>query len=599
MPLIKSPIRYHQPRKPSTLSVIWRMRTHLAFTLTPIILLPILFSFPQSQNEARCGYCVGIMAVYWVMEVIPLAVTALLPMVLYPLLGLMASDDVAQMYLPDISFLFIGGLMVAVAVQKCKLHNRVALFVLTTVPPQPCWIMLGFMLVTAFLSMWISNTATAALMVPIANSVIIELIKSNRRNQFTDSLLGEAVVEDRHNENSDGRRKSLGTFSTRDPTEILSKDEHQMAKGLLISVAFGANIGGTGTITGTPSNLVLLGQIKEIFPLADTDINFISWMVFALPLVTACLFMTWLTLVLIFFRKASKGHQTIKDKLRQKYDELPGLSFAEISVSICFLILLTLWITRDPYVVSGFGALFKTGHNFLKTFSYSPNKFRYVTDTTSAMLVAIILFAVPIQKPNFFGKTENIETLLDWKTVQAKFPWSVVLLLGGGFAMAAGVKESNLSYRVGEMMQLLQMFPVNVIMAICIFITIFLTNICSNTVTASIFIPIVAELAKSLEIHPLYFMIPTALASSMAFSLPVATPPNAIIFASGLLRVKDMLLAGTLATIECGLLAILFMMTWATYLFELDKFPLWAYTPAELVYRNHTLFDLLTNATAK
>lgn len=560
------------------------MRTHLAFTLTPIILLPILFSFPQSQNEARCGYCVGIMAVYWVMEVIPLAVTALLPMVLYPLLGLMASDDVAQMYLPDISFLFIGGLMVAVAVQKCKLHNRVALFVLTIVPPQPCWIMLGFMLVTAFLSMWISNTATAALMVPIANSVIIELIKSNRRNQFTDSLLGEAVVEDRHNENSDGRRKSLGTFSTRDPTEILSKDEHQMAKGLLISVAFGANIGGTGTITGTPSNLVLLGQIKEIFPLADTDINFISWMVFALPLVIACLFMTWLTLVLIFFRKASKGHQTIKDKLRQKYDELPGLSFAEISVSICFLILLTLWITRDPYVVSGFGALFKTG---------------YVTDTTSAMLVAIILFAVPIQKPNFFGKTENIETLLDWKTMQAKFPWSVVLLLGGGFAMAAGVKESNLSYRVGEMMQLLQMFPVNVIMAICIFITIFLTNICSNTVTASIFIPIVAELAKSLEIHPLYFMIPTALASSMAFSLPVATPPNAIIFASGLLRVKDMLLAGTLATIECGLLAILFMMTWATYLFELDKFPLWAYTPAELVYRNHTLFDLLTNATAK
>nr|CDP93121.1 BMA-NAC-1, isoform c [Brugia malayi] len=425
------------------------------------------------------------MAVYWVMEVIPLAVTALLPMVLYPLLGLMASDDVAQMYLPDISFLFIGGLMVAVAVQKCKLHNRVALFVLTIVPPQPC-------------CMWISNTATAALMVPIANSVIIELIKT-----LQDSLLGEAVVEDRHNENSDGRRKSLGTFSTRDPTEILSKDEHQMAKGLLISVAFGANIGGTGTITGTPSNLVLLGQIKEIFPLADTDINFISWMVFALPLVIACLFMTWLTLVLIFFRKASKG------------------------------------------------------------------------------------------------KTENIETLLDWKTMQAKFPWSVVLLLGGGFAMAAGVKESNLSYRVGEMMQLLQMFPVNVIMAICIFITIFLTNICSNTVTASIFIPIVAELAKSLEIHPLYFMIPTALASSMAFSLPVATPPNAIIFASGLLRVKDMLLAGTLATIECGLLAILFMMTWATYLFELDKFPLWAYTPAELVYRNHTLFDLLTNATAK
>uniref|UniRef100_A0A8R1TTG0 Uncharacterized protein n=1 Tax=Onchocerca volvulus TaxID=6282 RepID=A0A8R1TTG0_ONCVO len=588
----------------SILSVLWNMRTYLVLTLTPVILLPILFSFPQNQNEAKCGYCVGIMAIYWVMEVLPLAVTALLPLVLYPLLGLMKSDDVAKMYLSDASILFIGGLMIAVAVQKCKLHNRVALFVLSIVPPQPCWIMLGFMLITAFLSMWISNTATAALMLPIAKSVIIELVNSNRRNEFS-----------KHNENSDGRRKSLGTISTRDPTEILSKDEHLMAKGLLISVAFGANIGGIGTITGTPSNLVLMGQIKEIFPLADTGINFISWMVFALPFVITCLLITWLTLVLIFFRNASKGHTAIKDTLRQKYDELPNLSFAEVGVSICFLILLTLWIMRDPHVVPGFGTFFKKRHDillkvsrliFFKSsaivflpFSHNCKKFRYVTDATSAILVAIILFAIPNQKLDFSGKSKNIETLLDWKTVQAKFPWSVVLLLGGGFAIAAGVKESNLSYRIGETMQLLQIFPVNVIMAICIFITIFLTNICSNTVTASIFIPIVAELAKSLEIHPLYFMIPTTLASSMAFTLPVATPPNSIVFASGLLRVTDMLFAGILATIECGLLAILFMITWANYLFELDKVPLWAYTPAELIYRNHTLFDLLANGTVK
>ncbi|OZC07307.1 hypothetical protein X798_05673 [Onchocerca flexuosa] len=559
---LKSQIRYQRPESTSILSVLWNMRTYLVLILTPIILSPILFSFPQSQNEAKCGYCVIIMAIYWVMEVLPLAVTALLPLILYPLLGLMKSDEVAHMYLSDASILFIGGLMIAVAVQKCKLHNRVALFVLTIVPPQPCWIMLGFMLITAFLSMWISNTATTALMVPIANSVIIELVNSNRRNEFSDALAGEALIEEKHNENSDGRRKSLGTISTRDPTEILSKDEHLMAKGLLISIAFGANIGGIATITGTPSNLVLMGQIKEIFPLADTGINFISWMVFALPFAITCLLITWLTLVLIFFRNASKGHTAIKDTLRQKYDELPSFSFAEVGISVCFLIL-------------------------------------YVTDATSAILVAIILFAIPNQKPDFFGKSENVETLLDWKTVQAKFPWSVVLLLGGGFAMAAGVKESNLSYRIGETMQMLQILPVNVIMAICIFITVFLTNICSNTVTASIFIPIMAELAKSLEIHPLYFMIPTTLASSMAFTLPVATPPNSIVFASGLLRVTDMLLAGILATIECGLLAILFMITWANYLFELDKFPLWAYTPAELMNRNYTLFELLANGTAK
>uniref|UniRef100_A0A8R1TT18 Uncharacterized protein n=1 Tax=Onchocerca volvulus TaxID=6282 RepID=A0A8R1TT18_ONCVO len=564
---LKSQIRYQQPESTSILSVLWNMRTYLVLTLTPVILLPILFSFPQNQNEAKCGYCVGIMAIYWVMEVLPLAVTALLPLVLYPLLGLMKSDDVAKMYLSDASILFIGGLMIAVAVQKCKLHNRVALFVLSIVPPQPCWIMLGFMLITAFSSMWISNTATAALLLPIAKSVIIELVNSNRRNE--------------------------------DPTEILSKDEHLMAKGLLISVAFGANIGGIGTITGTPSNLVLMGQIKEIFPLADTGINFISWMVFALPFVITCLLITWLTLVLIFFRNASKGHTAIKDTLRQKYDELPNLSFAEVGVSICFLILLTLWIMRDPHFkVKQIKKLRCIQINLILS-GHPTESITYVTDATSAILVAIILFAIPNQKLDFSGKSKNIETLLDWKTVQAKFPWSVVLLLGGGFAIAAGVKESNLSYRIGETMQLLQIFPVNVIMAICIFITIFLTNICSNTVTASIFIPIVAELAKSLEIHPLYFMIPTTLASSMAFTLPVATPPNSIVFASGLLRVTDMLFAGILATIECGLLAILFMITWANYLFELDKVPLWAYTPAELIYRNHTLFDLLANGTVK
>ncbi|VDO51403.1 unnamed protein product [Onchocerca flexuosa] len=209
-------------------------------------------------------------------------------------------------------------------------------------------------------------------------------------------------------------------FTFRDPTEILSKDEHLMAKGLLISIAFGANIGGIATITGTPSNLVLMGQIKEIFPLADTGINFISWMVFALPFAITCLLITWLTLVLIFFRNASKGHTAIKDTLRQKYDELPSFSFAEVGISVCFLILLTLWITRDPYIVP---------------------------DATSAILVAIILFAIPNQKPDFFGKSENVETLLDWKTVQAKFPWSVVLLLGGGFAMAAGVKVSSLGVK--------------------------------------------------------------------------------------------------------------------------------------------------------
>lgn len=580
---------YLPPKRRSIFSDMWSFRSSIALFVTPIALLPLLFLFPDSQSEAKCGYCVGIMAIYWVMETLPLAITAMLPMVLYPLLGLMKSDDVAQMYLPDTSFLFIGGLMLAVAVQKSKLHHRVALFVLTVVPPQPHWIMLGFMTVTAFLSMWISNTATTALMVPIVNSVIIEFVKSNRRSDLH-ALTGEGIVQEKHHENSDGRRKSLGTFSLKEPTDIFSPEEHRMAKGLLISVAFAANIGGTGTITGTPSNLVLMGQIKEIYPRANTGINFVSWMVYAVPLVILCLIVTWLILVLLFFRKAPKGTAAVREKLNEKYDELPSLSFAEIEVSICFFIMLLLWIMREPQIVPGFGDYFKNG---------------YVTDATSAIFVCILLFALPEAKPDFLcskgtdksHKAKVRGSLLDWKTVQSKFPWSVVLLLGGGFAMAAGVKASNLSHRIGETMLLLDAFPPNVVMSICILITVFLTNICSNTVTASIFIPIVAELAKSLEINPLYFMIPTAIASSMAFTLPVATPPNAIVFASGLIHVKDMMFAGTIATIQCAIVSVLTMMTWATFLFDLNSFPLWVYTPTELVYLNHTIFDLFVNNT--
>ncbi|KHJ93674.1 sodium:sulfate symporter transmembrane region [Oesophagostomum dentatum] len=265
-------------------------------------------------------------------EVLPLAITALIPMVAFPFFEIMKSDDVAQAYLPDTSFLFIGGLMVAVAVEKSDLHTRIALFVLRIVGSHPKWIMAGFMGVTGFLSMWISNTATAALMVPIVQSVITELVANHRMHELL--ALSEVHSMENRRRSVDMRRLSIPQDSIliaqqKDMSNLFTPREHLMAKGLLISVCFAANIGGSATITGTASNLVLLGQLEELFPSADTGINFVSWISFAFPQAVACLVICWFVLNMVFLRNAPKGSAIVSRKLKEKYEKLPSITFAE------------------------------------------------------------------------------------------------------------------------------------------------------------------------------------------------------------------------------------------------------------------------------
>ncbi|VDM59925.1 unnamed protein product [Angiostrongylus costaricensis] len=472
------------------------------------------------------------MGLYWVFEVLPLAITALIPMVAFPVFEIMKSDDVAQSYLPDTSFLFIGGLMVAVTVEKSELHTRIALFVLKTVGSQPKWIMAGFMGVTGFLSMWISNTATAALMVPIVQSVITELVANHRMHELL--ALSEANSIENRRRSVDMRRLSIPQENVishqKDLSNLFTPRELLLAKGLLISVCFSANIGGSATITGTASNLVLIGQLEKLFPNADTGINFLSWIFFAFPQAVVCQVLCWFVLNVVFLRNAPQGSAIVSRKLNEKYRKLPSISFAEISVMVCFTLLLLLWILREPQIIPGFGCYFKRG---------------YVTDATSAILVVILLFAIPDHKPMCCTRERNghhivRNSLLDWPTIQERFPWSVVLLLGGGFALAAGVKESRLSHEIGEVMQHLTDLPTYTVMFICVLITVGFTNICSNAVIATIFIPIVAELARSLDANPLLYMLPVAVSSSFAFLFPVATPSNAIVFGTGLVKVGDM-----------------------------------------------------------
>ncbi|CAI2358231.1 unnamed protein product [Caenorhabditis sp. 36 PRJEB53466] len=535
-----------------------------------VLFSPLLIFGGSHWLQARCLFCVAIMGAYWVFEALPLAITAFIPMILFPMFGIMRSEEVARAYLPDTCFLFMGGLMVALAVEKCELHARIALFVLKTVGSEPARVMAGFMGVTGFLSMWISNTATTALMVPIVQSVITELVSNHRMEDLV--ALNEAHQSNARKQSVGMRRLSLPNenieINRDDMSTAMSPREQRMAKGLMLSVCFSANIGGAATITGTASNLVLIGQLNELFPGADTGVNFLSWLTFAFPMVFCCLLYCWGVLYLLFLRGAPKGSIIVTRKLQQKYNDLSTLSFAEISVVFCFLLLLLLWILREPQVVPGWGELFRS---------------EFVDDATSAMFIVILLFTLPEKLPNFRRKSSTWKAssgLLDWATVQDRFPWSVLFLLGGGFALAAGVKESGLSHDIGAIMRNLDVFNHNIIMLICIVISVTLTNVCSNTVIASIFIPIVAELARSLQIDPLNFMLPVTISASFAFLLPVATPPNAIVFGSGYLKVSDMFIAGLCLTIGCVILSMLNMLLWAGFVFNLHLFPQWAANPS-------------------
>uniref|UniRef100_A0A8R1DFQ2 Uncharacterized protein n=2 Tax=Caenorhabditis japonica TaxID=281687 RepID=A0A8R1DFQ2_CAEJA len=517
--------------KERLMSLLRRLRNGLVLVLTPLFFAQML---SWDGPEWKCAYCVCIIAVYWMSEVMPLAVTAMLPVVLFPLVGVLDANTTAKEYMNDTNFLFIGGLIMAAAVEKCDLHERVALSVLRCVGSEPKWIMLGFMLVTALLSSFISNTATTAMMVPIGQSVVQQLISSFQHHP------------------TNGERGRQGC--------------KKMATGLVLSICFAANIGGTGTATGTPSNLVMLGQLNALFPKVDGSLNYVTWIFFAYPLMIMCLAVAWLTLVSFFLKDAPEKDEEVTKMLKTRYNELPRMTYAEKSVFACFCILLSLWVFRNPGIVPGFGAFFKKG-------AY--------TDATSAMIVAFLLFVLPSEKPDLatYIKKEDMKKrgcLMDWKTMQETFPWSVVLLLGGGFALAAGVKESGLSLLIGTSLSSIEHLPLWILQLLTMLIAMVITNICSNTVTASIFVPIVATLAQRAGYHPFTLMLPTTLASSFAFIFPVGTPPNAIVFGSGMVKVSDMAFVGGIISLELLVLTVAYMNSIAYLSLPLFDFPTWA-----------------------
>ncbi|XP_051956580.1 solute carrier family 13 member 2-like [Xyrauchen texanus] len=597
---------------------LWNHRNYLIIFITPFLILPLPLVIPTP--EAKCGFAIILMALYWCTECMPLAITALLPVVLFPMMGIMQSGQVCVQYLKDTNMLFIGGLLVAIAVEHWNLHKRIALRVLLIVGVRPALLMLGFMIVTAFLSMWISNTATTAMMLPISQAVLKQLSTTEAEADEKELREGQYNQAFELAEVSD-TKPPLDDYDTGDKLSISSDpeaginplSEHRrkereakylrLSKGMSLSVCYSASIGGTATLTGTTPNLILKGQMDEIFPDNADVINFASWFGFAFPNMVLMLVLSWLWLQCIYlgfnFKKSfgcgtnDEGDKDAYRVMKNEYKKLGLISFAEGAVLVIFVLLVILWFTREPGFMPGWASeLFNKNGQF-------------VTDGTVAILMSTLFFIIPSRVECFSSsKEKNYEgegveqegekqdnedkqekkerkklaappTLLNWKVVHERMPWNIVLLLGGGFALASGSEVSGLSIWLGKSLAPLKNIPPFAIsLILCLLVGTF-TECSSNTATTTLFLPILASMATTIGLHPLYVMLPCTISASLAFMLPVATPPNAIAFSYGNLKVLDMARAGFMLNI-IGILCInLGINTWGWALFKLDTFPSW------------------------
>ncbi|XP_005402809.1 PREDICTED: solute carrier family 13 member 2 [Chinchilla lanigera] len=560
---------------------LWAYRSYLFVFLLPIFLLPLPILVPT--KEAYCGYTLILMAVFWCTEALPLAITAFFPLLFFPLMGIMEASEIGLEYLKDTNVLTIGGLMMAMAVEHWNLHKRIALRTLLVIGTRPALLILGFMVVTAFLSMWISNTATTAMMLPIAHAVLEQLHNTQGDTQGEcDNPTFELQEPSSQKEETKLENGHVAPAHS-EPRAKRTAEQLRFTQGMTLCVAYSASIGGIATLTGTTPNLVLQGQMNSIFPQNPNIVNFASWFGVAFPTTVIFLLLCWLWLQILFlgfnFKKnfgiGNQGEERKKAALQviQSQHRLLGpMSFAEKAVAVLFILLVILWFTREPGFFRGWGNL---------AFANSEGE-SLPSDGTVAIFIGIILFIVPskipglTQDPENPGKLKAPPALLTWKLVNEKMPWNIILLLGGGFALAKGSERSGLSEWVGDKLSPLHHVPPPATALIVCLLTATLTECISNVATTTLFLPILASMAQATCIHPLYVMLPCALSSSLAFMLPVATPPNAIAFSFGDLRVTDMARAGFLLNIIGVLVIILAMNSWGISIFSLHTFPSWA-----------------------
>lgn len=451
--------------------------SRIGLLLGPLLFL-LIFQFASPVGLSLEGVALlaitAWIATWWITEAIPIAATALLPLLLFPLTGVLGIKETSIAYSDPMVLLYMGGFMIAVSIEKWNLHKRIALNIIAFMGTDLKMIILGFMIATAFLSMWISNTATSLMMLPIAIAVISQL-----GNQSSDKSLAEVTI----------------------------------GRALMLGIAYGASIGGMATIIGTPTNIILVGVIKKSF---GVEIGFSQWMMIGLPIAVILLVICWYYLVNIAFdltlAKQSKGG---KEEIDEQLNALGKISKQEKRVLWVFLGVSTAWICR-AFVLQRFIPV--------------------LDDTIIALTGVMLLFVLPS------GEGNN-KKLLDWNVAE-KIPWGILILFGGGLTLATGFQQTGLAQWIGEQFILVQNIPFWLFLLFIIAAVNFLTEITSNVATASMLLPILAAVALAMNVHPYGLMVGATFAASCAFMLPVATPPNAVVFGSGYLTIPAMIKAG-------------------------------------------------------
>ncbi|XP_010341873.1 solute carrier family 13 member 1 isoform X3 [Saimiri boliviensis] len=512
--------------------LVYRRFLLVVFAVLVLLPLPIVLR----TKEAECAYTLFVVAIFWLTEALPLSVTALLPSLMFPMFGIIPSNKVASAYFKDFHLLLIGVICLATSIEKWNLHKRIALKMVMMVGVDPAWLTLGFMSSTAFLSMWLSNTSTAAMVMPMAEAVVQQIIKAEAEVEATQMTyfngstnpgleIDESINGHETNERKEktkpvpGYSNNTGKISSKMELEMNSgmgtkyrtKRDHMICKLMCLCIAYSSTIGGLTTITGTSTNLIFAEHFNTRYPDCHC-LNFGSWFMFSFPAALIILLLSWIWLQWLF--------------LGFKY---PG----------------------------------------------------FATDATVALLIGLLFFLIPAKRVTKTTSTGEIvafdySPLITWKEFQSFMPWDIAILFGGGFALADGCEESGLSKWIGNKLSPLGSLPVWLIILISSLMVTSLTEVASNAATITLLLPILSPLAEAIHVNPLFILIPSTLCTSFAFLLPVANPPNAIVFSYGHLKVIDMVKAGLGVNIVGVAVVMLGISTWIVPMFDLYTYPSWA-----------------------
>ncbi|XP_072311038.1 solute carrier family 13 member 4 [Eucyclogobius newberryi] len=617
---------------------LWRARKLLVVVLIPLSLLPLPLIHPTS--EASCAYVLIVTAIYWVSEAVPLGAAALVPAFLYPLFGVLKSSEVAAEYCKDTTLLLMGVICLAASIEKWNLHKRIALRMVMVAGAKPGMLVLGFMCCTVFLSMWLSNTSTTAMVMPIAEAVLQQLIctgladslenpdstdgteDSRQDDMEKDQNLKKNQLELLYQDDSNNCTKQelqtvsesgepcgLGLYPNsgdmnntnghlpvvaveipnvkrvkmRRDSQYPTKRDHLICKCLTLSITYAATIGGLMTITGTSTNLIFAEQFNTRYPDAKV-INFGTWFIFSFPIAIIMLVLTWLWLHFLFlgcnFRETcslSKKRKTRREmlseqRIHEEYAKLGPISYPEVVTGVFFVLMTLLWFTREPGFVPGWTSLFE--------------KKGYRTDATVSVLLGFLLFLIPAKRPfssscasgckDSDSSEDALTPMITWKDFQRLMPWEIVILVGGGYALAAGCKVSGLSVWIGQQLEPMSGLPPWAVTLLTCLLVSAVTEFASNPATLTVFLPILCALSETLQMNPLHTLIPATMCVSFGVMLPVGNPPNAIVFSYGHVQIRDMVKAGFGVNLIGVAVVMLAITTWGVPLFNLSEFPVWA-----------------------